>query len=72
MIITDWTKTYVFLGYPPSAELENEIFNKAKEVRAAWRKNNPINPNVYPYLSKISEYSYAFLQQYFADRIETN
>lgn len=69
MIITDWIKTYVFLGYPPSNELEDEIFNKAKEIGTGWRKGNPINPHEYPYLNKITSYSQAFLQQYFQDRV---
>ena len=69
MIINDWIKTYIFLGYPPNNELEIEICNKAKQVGAAWKRGNPINPNEYPYLSKISEYSQSFLQQYFQDRV---
>jgi hypothetical protein len=69
MIITDWIQTYVFLGYPPSSDLEVEIFNKAKEVGTGWRRGNPINPNNYPYLTKISSYSQTFLQQYFQDKV---
>ena len=69
MIITDWIQTYVFLGYPPSSDLEVEIFNKAKEVGTGWRRGNPINPNEYPYLRKITAYSQSFLQQYFQDRV---
>ena len=69
MIINDWIPTYEFLGYPPSSDLEEEIFNKAKEVGVAWKKGNPINPNNYPYLIKISSYSQSFLQQYFQDRV---
>ena len=69
MIITDWIQTYVFLGYPPSNELEEEIFNKAKEVGTGWKKGNPINPNEYPYLRKITAYSQSFLKQYFQDRV---
>ena len=42
---------------------------QAKEVGAAWKRGNPINPNNPPYLKKISEYPYFFLQQYFQDRI---
>jgi hypothetical protein len=30
---------------------------------------NPINPNEYPYLRKITAYSQAFLQQYFQNRV---
>ena len=37
MIITDWIQTYVFLGYPPSNELEEEIFNKAKVLKFTER-----------------------------------
>jgi hypothetical protein len=69
MKITDWIETYLFLGYPPTIELEEEIFNKAKEVGNGWKKGNPINPNTYPYLTKISYYSQAFLQQYFQDKV---
>ena len=69
MIIIDWTPTYIFLGYPPSETLEQEIYNKAIETKNGWRKGNPKNPNEYPYLRKISEYSQAFLQQYFQDRV---
>ena len=69
MIITDWIRTYEFLGYAPSDALEQEIFDKAIEIGAAWKRGNPINPNEYPYLSKISEYSQSFLQQYFQDRV---
>ena len=69
MATINWIKTYIFLGYSPSEELETEIFNKAKEVGAAWKRGNPINPNEYPYLKKITAYSQAFLQQYFQDRI---
>jgi hypothetical protein len=46
-----------------------EIFNKAKEVGTGWKKGNPINPNEYPYLRKITAYSQSFLQQYFQDRV---
>ena len=69
MIIIDWIQTYVFLGYPPSSDLEEEIYSKAIEVGAAWKRGNPINPNEYPFLRKISSYSQAFLQQHFQDRV---
>jgi hypothetical protein len=69
MKITDWIPTYEFLGYAPSAQLEEEIYNKALEVGTGWKKGNPKNPNNYPYLSKISSYSQTFLQQYFQDRV---
>jgi hypothetical protein len=69
MIITDWIPTHIFLGYPQNEELEKEIFDKAIEVGTGWKKGNPINPNNYPYLTKISSYSQAFLQQYFQDRV---
>ena len=69
MIITDWIPTHIFLGYPPNEELEKEIFDKAIEVGTGWKKGNPINPNNYPYLTKISSYSQAFLQQHFQDRV---
>ena len=35
MIITDWIRTYEFLGYAPSDALEQEIFDK---------RNDPLNP----------------------------
>lgn len=69
MIITDWIPTYIFLGYAPNEELEKEIFDKAIEVGTGWKKGNPINPNEYPYLRKITAYSQSFLQQYFQDRV---
>jgi hypothetical protein len=69
MIITDWIPTHIFLGYPPNEELEKEIFDKAIEVGTGWKKGNPINPNEYPYLRKITAYSQSFLQQYFQDRV---
>ena len=69
MIITDWIRTYEFLGYAPSEALEKEIFDKAIEVGTGWKKGNPINPNEYPYLRKITAYSQAFLQQHFQDRV---
>ena len=69
MIITDWIRTYEFLGYAPSEALEQEIFDKAIEVGTGWKKGNPKNPNEYPYLRKITAYSQAFLQQYFQDRV---
>jgi hypothetical protein len=69
MIITDWIPTHIFLGYPQNEELEKEIFDKAIEVGTGWKKGNPINPNNYRYLTKISSYSQAFLQQYFQDRV---
>ena len=69
MIITDWIPTHIFLGYPQNEELEKEIFDKAIEVGTGWKKGNPINPNEYPYLRKITAYSQSFLQQYFQDRV---
>jgi len=69
MIITDWIPTHIFLGYSPNEELEKEIFDKAIEVGTGWKKGNPINPNEYPFLKKISSYSQTFLQQYFQDRV---
>lgn len=69
MIITDWIRTYEFLGYAPSEALEQEIFDKAIEVGTGWKRGNPINPNEYPYLRKITAYSQAFLRQYFQDRV---
>jgi hypothetical protein len=69
MATVNWIKTYIFLGYPPSEELETEIFNKAKEVGVPYKKSNPINPNNPPYLKKISEYPQPFLQQYFQDKV---
>jgi len=69
MIINDWIPTHVFLGYAPNDTLEQEIYNKAIEVGTGWKKGNPINPNEYPYLNKITSYSQAFLQQYFQDRV---
>jgi hypothetical protein len=70
MIITDWIQTYVFLGYPPSSDLDVEIFNKAKEVGTGWRRGNPINPNELSlFKQKYSSYSQSFLQQYFQDRV---
>jgi len=69
MIINDWIRTYEFLGYAPNDALEQEIYNKAIEVGTGWKKNNPINPNKYPYLKKITSYHQSFLQQYFQDRV---
>jgi hypothetical protein len=69
MIIEDWIPTYIFLGYPPNEELEIEIFNKALEVGVGWKKGNPVNPNEYPYLEKISSYPLTFLQKYFQDKV---
>jgi hypothetical protein len=69
MIITDWIPTHIFLGYPQNEDLEKEIFDKAIEVGTGWKKGNPINPNEYPYLRKITAYSQSFLQQYFQDRV---
>ena len=69
MIITDWIRTYEFLGYAPNDALEQEIYNKAIEVGTGWKKGNPINPYKYPYLRKITSYSQSFLQQYFQDRV---
>ena len=69
MIINDWIPTHIFLGYPPNEELEKEIFDKAIEVGTGWKKGNPINPNEYPYLKKITAYSQLFLQQYFQNRV---
>jgi hypothetical protein len=53
MIITDWIPTYEFLGYAPNDALEKEIFDKAIEVGAGWKKGNPINPNTDEYNVKI-------------------
>jgi hypothetical protein len=36
---------------------------------SGWKKGNPINPNEYPYLKKITAYSQLFLQQYFQNRV---
>jgi hypothetical protein len=69
MIITDWIRTYEFLGYAPNDALEQEIYDKAIEVGTGWKKGNPKNPNEYPYLKKITAYSQVFLQQYFQDRV---
>ena len=69
MIITDWIRTYEFLGYAPNDALEQEIYDKAIEVGTGWKKGNPKNPYKYPYLRKITAYSQAFLQQYFQDRV---
>lgn len=69
MSTIDWIATYVFLGYPPSSQLEAEIFAKAKEVGASWKRGNPKDPNDYPFLSKITYYPQSFLQEYFQDRI---
>jgi hypothetical protein len=68
MIITDWITTYEFLGYAPNDALEQEIYDKAIEIGTGWKKGNPKNPNEYPYLTKITAYSQAFLQRYFQDR----
>ena len=65
----NWIKTYEFLGYPPSDNLETEIYNKAIDVKTGWKKGNPKNPNEYPFLKKITAYPLEFLQQYFQDRV---
>ena len=69
MIITDWIRTYEFLGYAPNDALEQEIYDKAIEIGTGWKRGNPNNPNEYPYLRKITAYSQAFLQQYFQDKV---
>ena len=43
----NWIKTYEFLGYPPSDNLETEIYNKAIDVKTGWKKGMPKNPNEY-------------------------
>jgi hypothetical protein len=69
MIINDWIRTYEFLGYAPNDALEQEIYDKAIKIGTGWKRGNPINPNEYPYLRKITSYSQAFLQQHFQDRV---
>ncbi len=69
MIIIDWIETYIYLGYPPSHQLEEEIFSKAKQVGSSWKRGNPKDPNSYPFLSKISFYPKPFLEKYFQDRV---
>ena len=62
--------TYTFLGYQASDSLEEEIFNKAKEVGVPYKMGNPLGPNAdVPYNKKIYSYSLEFLQQYFQDRV---
>ena len=65
----NWTRTYEFLGYPPSDNLEKEIFDKAIKMGYGWKKGMPKNPNEYPYLKRISAYPLTFLQTYFQDRV---
>ena len=66
----DWKLTYDFLGYQASDTLEQEIYNKAKEINVAYKIGNPIGPNApIPYNKKIYCYPLSFLQQYFQDRV---
>jgi hypothetical protein len=66
----NWILTYNFLGYQASDTLEQEIFNKAKEIHIAYKIGNSTGPNApIPYNKKIYSYPLEFLQQYFQDRV---
>ena len=61
MSTNNFISTRDFLGYIPSKDLEETIFNKCKEVGSLYRMSG-VNPRYYYYLV-------SFLQEHFSDKV---